>query len=145
MADRTVEINLLDGMHFESIGEDGVAVSMDSSADKGGAGVGWRPMELLLVALGSCAAMDIISILRKKRQDVTAYTVRVSGVQASDYPRVYTSIAMEHLFQGPDLSEDAVRRSIEVTEEKYCPVYCMLTKAADITSTFQIQPPPPPD
>jgi putative redox protein len=145
MTTRTIEVDLVDGMHFRSAGEDGVEVQLDSGADTGGQGLGWRPMELMLVALGSCTAMDVLSILRKKRQAVTGYTVRVSGERAEDEPHVYTAITVMHTVRGDNLSEAAVRHAIELSEEKYCPAYAMLSKAAPITSSFQMIPAPPAD
>ena len=133
-----VDIALQDGMHFQAVGEDGVVVSLDSSSEHGGKSLGMRPMEMLLVALGSCTAMDIISILRKKRQQVTDYRIEVSGEQAHGYPQVFTDISLRHILTGIDLSENAVVRAIELSEEKYCPAYAMLSKAASISSTYQI-------
>lgn len=148
MADQdatVVEITLRDGMRFDALGTDGVAVSLDSDAVHGGSGAGLRPMELLLVALGGCSAMDVITILRKKRQEVTEYRVEVGGVQAQEYPHVFTAITMRHILHGSNLADEAVRRSIELSESKYCSAYAMLKQVADITSSFEIHPAAPPD
>ncbi|HEX6510134.1 MAG TPA: OsmC family protein [Chloroflexota bacterium] len=141
----TIEVTYQDGMRFDATGQDEVDVAMDSSEEHGGTSSGFRPMELLLVGLGGCAGMDVISILRKKRQDVTAYHIEVSGVPASTTPHVYTSIAIRHILHGNGLSPDAVRRAIELSEKKYCSAYAMLEKAAPITSTFEICPAGPSD
>lgn len=145
MADRTVDVTLQQDMHFSSVGEDGIAVQLDSSPTHGGTGKGWRPMELMLVALGSCSAMDVISILRKKRLEVTGYSVSISGTQAADYPHIYTHISIHHLVRGDGISDAAVARAIELSETKYCPAYAMLEKAAEIRSSFEIQPAAPAD
>lgn len=145
MADRTLDVTLQEGMHFESIGVDGVAVELDSSPESGGAGHGWRPMELLLVGLGGCTAMDVLSILRKKRLQVDAYIVRVSGTQATEHPHIYTHISIHHLVRGTGIPESAVAHAIELSETKYCSAYAMLNKAAQISSTFEIQSEPPAD
>ena len=135
----TMTIDLDEGMRFVTRGADGIEVALDSDAEHGGSGAGFRPMELLLAALGSCTGMDVISILRKKRQAVTGYRVEVTGTRAADYPRVFTAIAVRHVVRGHDVAEDAVRRAIELSESKYCPAYAMLSKAAPITSDFEVQ------
>jgi putative redox protein len=89
--------------------------------------------------------MDVISILRKKRQDVTAYHIEVSGARQQDYPRVYTEISIRHILTGNNLSAEAVKRAIELSESKYCPAYAMLSKAASISSTFDVRPAGPVD
>ncbi|HZU13309.1 MAG TPA: OsmC family protein [Chloroflexota bacterium] len=136
----TVEIDLQDRMHFVAVGEDGVAIHLDSSNEHGGEGNGFRPMELLLAGLGGCTAMDVLSILRKKRQKVTGYRVEVSGRQREEYPRVFTHIAIKHVITGQDVSDEAVRRAIDLSEGKYCPAYAMLKDAAEITTDFEIRP-----
>ncbi|HLJ67480.1 MAG TPA: OsmC family protein [Chloroflexota bacterium] len=141
----TMSIDLLEGMRFETAGQDGVTVTLDSDAEHGGSGRGFRPMELLLTALGSCTAMDVVSILRKKRQHVTGYRIEVTGVRANDYPKVFTAITIRHILSGPDLSEDAARRAVELSEAKYCPAYAMLSKAAAITTELEVEAAIPPD
>jgi putative redox protein len=136
----TIEVTLQSGMHFEAVGAEGISVPLDSAPQHGGVGAGVRPMELLLAGLGGCTGMDVISILRKKRQNVTAYRVEVSGVQAQEYPHVFTEISIRHVLAGHDLSDEAVRRAIELSEKKYCPAFAMLEKAAHITSSYEIHP-----
>ncbi len=91
---------------------------------------GASPVETVLSALGACTAMDIVSILGKKRQDVTAYRIAVSGVQRDEYPQVYTDVVITHEVDGHDVSEAAVRRAIELSALKYCPVNAMLSAGA---------------
>jgi putative redox protein len=141
----TVEISLLDGMRFEGTGPDGQSVVVDSSPDHGGVGPALHPMELLLIGLGSCTAMDVISILRKKRQEVTAYRIEVSGVKATEPPRPYAEISIRHIIRGNGVAEEAVRHAIELSEETYCPAYAMLSKAAAISTSFEILPSAPAD
>lgn len=88
------------------------------------------PVETVLVALGSCSAMDVISITTKKRQAVEKYQVHVRGDQRSEYPQVYTEIEVVHEVTGRDLSEAAIRRSIELSATKYCPVNAMISAGA---------------
>lgn len=143
--DTTVQLHLIGGMRFDAQGTDGLTLPLDSDAIHGGSGGGYRPMELLLVGLGGCAGMDVISILRKKRQQVTEYHIEVSGVQAEAYPHIYTEIAIRHTLHGHDLSPNAVQRSIELSEAKYCAAYAMLHQSARITSSFEIHPAAPAD
>jgi putative redox protein len=93
---------------------------------------GGSPVETVLAALGSCTAMDVISIALKKRQDVTSYRVEVSGDQRDEYPQVFSSIDVVHVVEGTDLSIAAIRRSIELSATKYCPVSAMLSAGATI-------------
>lgn len=135
---QAVEINLRDGMLFEGVGQDGVAVALDSDAGHGGRGLGHRPMELMLTTLGSCTAMDVISILRKMRQQVTGYRVEAHGEQAKSHPYVFTHISLRHIITGIDVREESVKRAIELSEQTYCPAYAMLSKAVPISTSYEI-------
>lgn len=131
---RTGVARWVTGMQFEGIGGSGNTLTMGSSGESKGFG----PMELLLVGLAGCTGMDVIDILRKKKQDVTAFEVRVSGVRADEYPMVYTSIDVEYVVTGRDISPDAVARAIELSESKYCSVSAMLGKTAEIKTSYTI-------
>ena len=87
---------------------------------------GYRPTEVLLIALAACAAMDVVSILAKKRQSWTGYAVEVRGLEREEHPQVFTWIELVHAFNGPDLEDGAVRRAIELSASRYCPVNAML-------------------
>lgn len=100
---------------------------------------GARPTELLLGALASCEGLDVISILEKKRQSVGRYVVTASGETAPGHPQIFTSITVEHDVDGPDVSEEAVRRSIELSATRYCPVTAMLSAGeTQITHRFRL-------
>lgn len=101
--------------------------------DLGDAGKGYQsPVETVLVALASCSAMDVIAIATKKRQAITTYRIHVRGDQRSDYPQIYTDIELVHEVTGRALSEAAIRRSIELSATKYCPVNAMISAGATI-------------
>lgn len=134
----TVRSRLLDGMQFAAEAGSGHTVTLDAAEHAGGQGAGFVPMELLLVGLAGCTGMDVISILRKKRQQVTGYEVRVRGERAEDHPMVYTDITVEHVFTGHDVSPEAVARAIELSEAKYCGAGAMLGKTAKLVHTFRI-------
>jgi putative redox protein len=91
---------------------------------------GGSPVETVLSALGACTAMDVVSILAKKRQAVTGYWIEVVGTQRDEYPQVYTDVFVTHEVEGHDLTEAAVRRAIELSATKYCPVSAMISAGA---------------
>ena len=96
------------------------------------------PMELLLIALGSCTAVDVISILRKKRERVTDYRVEVRGERRAEHPRAYTRIELRHLVRGHNVSEKSVASAIELSETKYCSVAATLRPGVEIVTSHEI-------
>ncbi len=123
------------GLAFEGTAASGFKVPMDSL--QGGAG--FSPMELLLVSLAGCTGMDVADLLRKKRQDVSGLEVRVTGQRADEHPRKFTSIHIHFVVTGHDVIPEAVRRSIELSETKYCSVSATLSGVAQITTDFEIR------
>ena len=95
-------------------------------------------MELLLIALGSCTGVDVISILKKKRQRVTDYRIEVSGERREEFPRSYTRLSVKHIVRGRGLSEPAVARAIELSDQKYCSVAATLRGSAEIVTSYEI-------
>ena len=126
------------GLAFEGIGGSGLTVLLDTIAEEGG-GTGFSPMELALVSLASCTAMDVISILKKKRQDVTGFEIVTRGTRADDHPRIYTDIEIEFVVRGHAVDPQAVQRAIELSADKYCSVSNMLDKAAKLTTTYRVE------
>ncbi len=124
------------GMRFAArTGE--VTFRLDSGPDA----VGPTPMQALLAALGGCTAMDVISILRKKRQAVTGYEVEVAGERRTDqHPKVYTRIEIVHRVRGRDISPAAVAEAVHLSDTKYCSVHAMLGQGVPITSRFEVVP-----
>lgn len=96
------------------------------------------PMELLLIALGSCTAVDVVSILKKKRERLTDYRVEVRGERRSEHPRSYTRLEVRHILRGHKLSEKSVAQAIELSETKYCSVAATLRPAAEIVTSYEI-------
>ena len=129
-------VRLVDGLHFVGTTPSGHTIDLDSDVESGASGA--TPMELQLVALGGCSAMDTISILRKMRQEVSAYDVRLTSERAAEHPRVYTSILMTHEIGGRDLSEAQVHRAIQLTMIRYCPVFAMLYPKVAIRERYEI-------
>jgi putative redox protein len=125
-------------MQFNGTADSGHVVTLDAAASVGGQNLGFRPTELLLISLAGCTAMDVISILRKKRQDVTGLEVRTDGKRADDHPKVYTDITIEYIVSGRGVDPAAVERAIQLSSETYCTVEGMLKKAATITTSYRI-------
>ena len=96
------------------------------------------PMELLLIALGSCTGVDVISILKKKRQHVTGYRIEVSGERREEFPKSYTRLYVKHIVHGRGISEQALTSAIELSETKYCSVAATLRGSAEIVTSYEI-------
>ena len=126
------------GMAFTARGPSSHTITIDTTIESGGAASGPEPLELLLLALGSCTGMDVISILRKKRQAISGYTINVYANLAKEYPKTYTDIMVEHVLQGQMVNPDAVARSIELSITKYCPVHVLLARATQVEHVFRI-------
>ncbi len=99
---------------------------------------GPRPMELLLIGLAGCTAMDVVSILQRMRQPVVHLEVRASAERAPDHPKVYTRIHLEYVVKGKGIKESAVKRAINLSQTTYCSASAMLGKTAEITTTYRI-------
>ncbi len=120
---------------FVGISPSGHAQVLDTNHERASAA---SPVELLLIALGSCTAVDVVSILRKKREQVTDYRVEVSGTRRDEHPRAYTRMEVRHILRGHNLSEKSVAQAIELSEEKYCSVAATFRPTAEIVSSFEI-------
>ena len=99
---------------------------------------GVSPMELILLGMAGCTGIDIVHILGKKRINLDRFEVKVRGKRADDYPMVYTQIEVEYILWGDNLSPKAVEQAIQLSEEKYCSASAMLSKTAEINSTYRI-------
>jgi putative redox protein len=134
----TASATLLSGMHF--VGDiEGFHIDLDAEESVGGTGAGPQPHRLLLQALAGCTAMDVISILRKKRQQVSGLKVEVQGSRADQHPRVYTRIDVLYHVSGKNVDSQAVERAIELSSTRYCPVIAMLGKVAEIHTGYDIE------
>ena len=120
---------------FLGITPSGHAIALDTDSQRSSAP---SPVELLLVALGSCTATDVVSILSKKRQHVTSYVIEVTGERREEYPRRYTTMKVHHVLTGRSLSPKAVAHAIELSDTKYCSVAATLRPTVEILSSFEI-------
>ena len=128
------------GMKFSGTADSGHELVMDSAQETGGTNAGFRPMELLLVGMAGCTAMDVISILRKKRLPVVGLELRVSGEKATEYPTKFTHITVEYIVRGNDIPEKAVEDAMHLSETKYCGAMATLRGAAEIVTSYRIEP-----
>lgn len=118
------------------IGKNGQGGSIQIGTVDGVPGVG--PMELILLGVAGCTAIDIVNILSKKRKHLTDFRVEVQGKRAEDHPKIYTEITIEYQLWGQDLDKKSVEQAIALSEEKYCSASAMLAKSAVITSEYNI-------
>ncbi len=116
----------------------GHGVVMDASPHYKGEGTGVRPIEMVLYGLAGCTAMDVVSVLEKKRQDLRGLEVRVTGVQRDDFPKHYERIEVHYVVTGDGVSEEAVHRAIELSEDKYCSVKGIFGPQVEVTSSFEV-------
>ena len=120
---------------FEATSASGHMVLIDTDHIRNSAAT---PVELLLLALGSCTGVDVVSILRKKREDVTDYRVEVRGERRPEHPRSYSRIAVHHIVTGRNISEQSLTQAIELSDKKYCSVAATLRPTAEIVSSYEI-------
>ena len=120
---------------FVGVTPSGHAQAIETDSERASAAT---PMELLLIALGSCTAVDVISILKKKRQKVTDYRVEVSGERRAERPHSYTRLDVKHIVRGHAVSAQAVARAIELSDTKYCSVAATLRGSAEIVTSYEI-------
>jgi putative redox protein len=126
-------------LSFSTTGSNGITIPLTADAMLGGDQEGIEPMELVAIGLAGCTALDVISILQKKRQDVTAFEVQVHADRATDFPKVFTNIIIEYIVAGHNIEPAAVERSIELSATKYCPVQAMLSSACNIEHKYSIK------
>jgi putative redox protein len=127
-----------DGLSFTGTADTGFTIYLGADPAVGGKDDGFRPMELLALSLAGCTGMDVISILRKKRQDVTAFEVRVDAEQTDEHPKVFTRFVVEYIIEGNEIDHAAVDRAIELSSTRYCPVQHMFREDVVIEHKVQI-------
>lgn len=126
-------------MSFEGTSDSGFTIPLGTTPEVGGDDDGFRPLELLAVGLAGCTAMDVVSILSKKRQELTSFEVRVHADRQDEHPKVFTHLTIEYVLSGNDLSREAVERAVQLSAEKYCPAQAMFAKIVPIDLKITIQ------
>ncbi|HEY6119033.1 MAG TPA: OsmC family protein [Pyrinomonadaceae bacterium] len=130
----TATVHFAGNEFFIGISPSGHAITLDTNHSRNSAP---SPVELLLIALGSCTAVDVVSILQKKREAVTDYSVQVIGERRAEHPRSYKRIKVHHIVKGHDISPTSVAQAIELSEKKYCSVAATLRPTVEIESSFE--------
>jgi len=126
-------------MTFTGTADTGFTVPLGAIPEVGGDNDGFKAIELMLVSLAGCTAMDVISILQKKRQDVRAFDVHVHAERAEEHPRVFTHITVEYVVKGKNVDRTAVERAVQLSAEKYCAAQAMLGKVVPIEHTITVE------
>jgi putative redox protein len=126
-----------DKVYLEATNEQGIIVKMDGSPEIGGEDLGARPMQLVLMALGGCTSMDMLSMLKKMREEVKGYKVTVDAERATEHPMVFTKIHIHYTLEGK-LKKENVEKAINLSMDKYCSVTHMLNSTSTITHSFEI-------
>lgn len=135
----TVTVRWVGQRQFVGFEDPGHGIVMDSTPEYKGEGTGMRPVTLVLYGLGGCTAMDVVSILEKKRMDVRGVEIVLRGTQREDdYPHYYERIEVHYVVRGYGVTEDAVARAIELSEEKYCSVKGMFGPQVEVVTSFSV-------
>ena len=131
-------ITLQEGSTFEGVAGSGHRVTMDVAPEVGGRNLGLRPMEMVLLGLGGCTAIDVLHMLRKGRQPITDMRVELDAERADDVPKVFTKIHLHFVLTGAGLDPHKIERAINLSASKYCSASMMLNKTAEMTHDFEI-------
>ncbi len=126
------------GLAFEGMGNSGYPVQLDSDKSVGGNDSAVRPMEMIALGLAGCIGMDIISIMKKKQQQVTEFIIKAHLDRSVDHPRVFTNAVIEFILYGRDIVQQELVRSIELSATKYCPAHAMLSKVFPIQLRYSV-------
>lgn len=132
-------IKWLEGSSFEAESDSGHTLLIDGPPDHGGRNLGMRPMEAVLIGLGSCSAFDVVSILRKSRQQVTGCHVELDAERATTIPAVFTRIHMHYVVRGHAVKPAAVQRAVKLSVDTYCSATAMLKPHVEITHDWRIE------
>ncbi len=131
-------IKWVDNVMFIGQSGSGHSVVIDGPPEAGGENAGIRPMELMLVGLGACTSFDVVTILKKSRQDVTDCQAELEAERAEEVPQVFTRIHVHFIVSGHQLKSKQVERAVKLSADKYCSASIMMAKTADITHDFEI-------
>ena len=131
-------VTLQEGSTFEGVSGSGHRVTMDVAPEVGGRNLGLRPMEMVLLGLGGCTAIDVLHMLRKGRQPITDMRVELDAERADDVPKVFTKIHLHFVLTGAGLDPHKIERAINLSASKYCSASMMLNKTAEMTHDFEI-------
>lgn len=132
------KIKQISGISMAAISDSNHWITLDGPLEFGGASAGCRPMELILMGLAGCTAMDVVSILMKKRVKLTDFSLEVEANRAKDHPKVFTEVKLHFIFTSQELKPADIERAISLSQEKYCAATAMLKKSRNITHDYEI-------
>ena len=133
-----ISVNWVDGMLMVGKSQSGHSITMDGPPEIGGENLGVRPMEMLLLGVAGCTMIDVVTTLKKMRQELTHCETKVNAERADDHPKVFTDIHIQFIIKGKGLDTKKVEKAITLSAEKYCSASIMLGKTASITHDFEI-------
>ena len=133
-----LSVNWVDGMLMVGKSHSGHSITMDGPIEIGGENLGVRPMEMLLLGVAGCTMIDVVTTLKKMRQDLSHCEIKISAERANEHPKVFTDIHIHFIVKGKDLDSKKVDKAISLSAEKYCSASIMLGKTANITHDFEV-------
>ena len=133
-----ISVSWVDGMLMVGKSHSGHSITMDGPPEIGGENLGVRPMEMLLLGVAGCTMIDVVTTLKKMRQELTHCETKVNAERADDHPKVFTDIHIQFIIKGKGLDTKKVEKAITLSAEKYCSASIMLGKTASITHDFEI-------
>ena len=133
-----ISVNWVDGMLMVGKSHSGHSITMDGPPEIGGENLGVRPMEMLLLGVAGCTMIDVVTTLKKMRQDLTNCETKLSAERADEHPKVFTDIHIQFIVKGQDLDPKKVEKAITLSAEKYCSASIMLGETATITHDFEV-------
>lgn len=139
MSEVIATVRHVEGLQFVARANSGHAVVMDGHKEFGGLESAPSPMELVLMGLGGCSAMDAVSILKKKKQPVQSFEVHLKGIRAEGHPARYTDITLEFVVHGEGVDEKAVQRAVSLSMDKYCSVKATLELQTKVAFTCRVE------
>lgn len=139
MAATTARIAWVENALFVGESGSGHTVTMDGAPDIGGRNLGARPMEMVLIGMGGCTAIDVVSMLKKQRQDIREIVVELAAERADDHPRVFTDVKLIYRVRGKGLNRALIERAVTLSDEKYCSATAMVRKSAKVTHEIVLE------
>ena len=133
-----ISVNWVDGLLMVGKSDSGHTITMDGPPESGGENLGVRPMEMLLLGVAGCTMIDVVTTLKKMRQDLSHLETKINAERATDHPKVFTDIHIQFILKGRDLDEKKVDKAITLSAEKYCSASIMLGETATITHDFEV-------
>jgi putative redox protein len=133
-----ISVNWVDGLLMVGKSDSGHTITMDGPPESGGENLGVRPMEMLLLGVAGCTMIDVVTTLKKMRQDLSHCETKINAERATDHPKVFTDIHIQFIVKGKDLDSKKVDKAITLSAEKYCSASIMLGETATITHDFKV-------